>query len=385
MIDKSGQLLAAFSFIAFVLLIPPFVFHWRNKNIPACSLIFWLCFSNLSGFINALIWSGDNFHEVTQGKGYCDVVVRVTSGAPTGKLACTMTLMFNLYMIIDAKHARFLDPHSTRRVFINVAMCWLLPIFVMATSLLVQNSRYYIVRYRGCTASFSLTWLTQLLVNVWPLVFTFGAAVFAVLTVWIFWHKRRDASDILKCTNSGLDLKLFARLLVFSFLIIFVFAPFNIHNFVQNIHTLGIHRFSLAEVHSETWGEIWPIDPGFTSMGSRIIDMVLSACTFVLFGLGKDLLKMYQDALAAIGIRRSQTMLEPLGMGSPLSSKEATRQDTAATVVNPHWEKFGTDEVERSPTLNESGSLDEESMASSNDALDSDCIHFTFAVSNKQN
>lgn len=303
MIDTSGQVIAAFSLIAFFLLIPPFFYHCRNKNIPACSLIFWLCYGNLTGFINAIIWSGENFAEVTEAKGYCDVTSRIGTASTSGVLCSIAALIFNLYMIIAAKNHLFLAKGSRRRLCTNLAMCWLTPVMIMGTSYIVQSERYVILRYLGCAAVFSLSYVTLLLVSMWVFIWSAVAFVFALLTVITYLKKRHDISDILRCTNSGLNLRRFARLLIFGLLIMFVMAPYSIVRLVSDIRTYGLSGFSWSEIHNANWNDIYAYDLGFWSrMTSRVIQIVLSVITFLLFGMGTDALDMYRTFFCACGI-----------------------------------------------------------------------------------
>lgn len=304
MIDTTGKLIAAFSFIAFAINIPPFCYHFGRKNIPACSLMFWLSFNTLTSFINALIWSGENFAEVSNAPGYCDLTVRIFSGSSAGKICTIACLMLNLFMIIDASNHKFLDPKSKRRVLINLAMCWLTPIIIMGTSLIVQNSRYVIVRYRGCIAPYGYSYVTLLLVTIWPLVWSIVALVFAALTIWTFFQKRRDVKDLLRCTNSGLTLRRFSRLLIFSLLIMFITCPFAIYVFASDMNTYEMTTFSWPETHDQYWGHIFKLDFGTKLLSSRIIDIVLSVISFLLFGLGTDALEMYRKFLVRLGLKK---------------------------------------------------------------------------------
>jgi len=327
MIEKTGQLIAAFSFLAFVLNIPPSCYHIGKGNIPASSLILWLSYNNLTSFINALIWSGNDFYSSPNAPGYCDLTVRISTGSSTGKICCLACLIMNLYFIIDAKHNKFLDSGSKRRTYINLAICWLTPVCIMGTSLVVQSSRYVIVKYRGCVAPYSITYASVLLVTMWILIWSFVATVFATLTVWTYLRKRRDIKDILKCTNSGLNIRRFARLLIFSLLIMFVLCPFAIFNFVNDVREYGISSFSFSETHNELWNHIYKLEFGNYGLSSRIVDIVLSVITFMLFGMGTDAIEMYRKALIRIGFTSlRKTAPDVIAMSSEFKeSRHSTR------------------------------------------------------------
>ncbi|QEO22986.1 hypothetical_protein [Candidozyma auris] len=330
--NGEGSCIAAFSFLAFVLLIPPFAYHRKQGNIPACSLIFWLCYENLVSFVNAIIWSSEDFDTATTAPGYCDLTVRITSGASSGKLASIATVMFNLYMIIRAENHKFLEPKSKRRLITNIAMCWATSLFVMSTSIIVQATRYVIFRYRGCLAAYAYSYLTLILVQIWNLIWSAIALVFALLTLITYVKKRRDIGDILRCTGSGLNNRRFARLVIFSLLIIFVLVPFAVYNFVNAADTFGVASFNLSKVHNEYWSTIYTFDYGTSQLASPIINICLAAVTFLLFGLGTDALSMYRRFLHFLGFKRFSKFADEHPMISPeFTESKCMSRETALT------------------------------------------------------
>ena len=71
-----------------------------------------------------------------------------------------------------------------------------------------------------------------------------------------FFRKRKDVKDILLCTNSGLNIKRFARLLIFSFLIVFAMVPLSLYYFVSQAEVLK-NPFHWDQVHNEEWNVIY--------------------------------------------------------------------------------------------------------------------------------
>lgn len=329
--NTKGTLIAAFSFLAFIWLLPAMVFHWKNRNIPACSLILWLIFSNLTGFINALIWSGENFSSAFDGVGYCDVLVRLNSGMSSGKLASIACLIFNLYMIIAAETPQFLMGGSKIRIITNLLMCWFTPILVMGLSYIVQANRYVVVRYRGCAMLVAPTWLSIVLINLWSLLWAIIALLFAVLVLYSYFKKRRDILDILRCTNSGLNLKRFARLLIFSLLIVLVLTPFVIHNLVSDIPLYKM-PFRWSEVHNSDWGVKYAMEGSDSQLTPQITDICLSALTFLLFGLGSDAIGMYKSAFAKVGLLKP-SQIEKAAFNEDRHSLRQTADSKGTAVV----------------------------------------------------
>lgn len=328
--DSTGHALAAFSFIALILLLPPFLYHARNKNIPACSLIFWLCFRNLITFINAIIWSQEDFYTVSNGKGYCDVVVRIDSGGSAGELSAITCLIFNLYMIMSTKSHKFIDNNSTRKIILNIFMCWTLPIIIMGTSVAVQTNRYVMLRYHGCALEYDNSYWYIFLVSMWPPAAAVVGLIFAVLTAAIIFQKRRDIKDIVRCSNSGLNIRRFARLLIFSLLIIFVMTPFAFFNFITSVNDLRAHDAGWTIERSPEWSKIVAYDAPKSGLATNIIGICLSICTFMLFGLGSDALTLYTDIIAMFGFKNlKRKNSEEFTISSSFTT---TKQNTRATL-----------------------------------------------------
>lgn len=299
--NNFGNTLAALSFISFVLLVPAFAWHCRCKNIPASSLIFWLMFDNLVNFINACIWSGDNFSEVYGGQGYCDVVLKIGSGSSSGKVACISGLAMNLYFVLAAKNVALIDNRSKKKLAANIIICWFQPIFIMATNYIIQVVRYSITRYRGCINVYDESIATIMLYSVWPLVWSVVGLIFAFMTTFQYFKIRNDVKDILRCTNTGLDIKRFARLLIFSFLVICACFPLAVIYFVSDVRNTSMN-FSFAAVHSEGWSTITYWDFGTLFTYTSWITIGLSVITFLLFGIGSDALELYKHFLYKIGV-----------------------------------------------------------------------------------
>ena len=109
-----------------------------------------------------------------------------------------------------------------------------------------------------------------------------------------FFRKRKDVKDILLCTNSGLNIKRFARLLIFSFLIVFAMIPLSLYYFVSQAEVLK-NPFHWDQVHNEEWNVIYFYDFGFFTFYDRLVNCILSVLAFIIFGLGSDALDMYKS------------------------------------------------------------------------------------------
>ena len=113
---KGAAGMGSFLIISFCLLIPPFLWHIRSRNLPATILIFWLMYVDLTGFISTMIWSGDNFDEAWDGQVYCDIVGKLDAGSSVGKCCAIACVIMNLYFVLCAKHPTLLEQGSWKNL-----------------------------------------------------------------------------------------------------------------------------------------------------------------------------------------------------------------------------------------------------------------------------
>ncbi|ODV81424.1 fungal pheromone STE3G-protein-coupled receptor, partial [Suhomyces tanzawaensis NRRL Y-17324] len=286
---------AIFALFAIILLIPPLVWHSKYRNIPVICLISWFIFFNLKTLINLCIWSGENYQEVWNGVGYCDVMVKLEAATSSGTTSAIAALSLNMYMILRAKNPIFIDEDSKKKNIINLLICVVTPIFVMVTNYFIQSFRYDILRYGGCTPIYipNIS-LTIPLLTIWSLLWSLVAIIFSGLALHKFFQKRREVSNILKCTNSNLDFKKFARLLAFNCLVVVALSIMAIYYFISAIRLPG-ESGEYRDMRDRS--KIHYQDTGFSMMGDRIAIIGLSFITFLILGLGSEALEMYKRLL----------------------------------------------------------------------------------------
>lgn len=284
--------------LAVVSLLPPLAWHSHTKNIPAVVLITWLLIMNITCIVNAGVWGGRDFMTRWDGKGWCDLVIKLQVGANIG-ISCAVTnIVYNLHTILKADNV-LPTLNSWKRIATDLSISLLCPIAVMGFSYLLQVFRYGIARYNGCQNLLSPTWITTVLYTMWMLIWSSIGTVYAFLVLVVFYRKRKDVRDILYCTNSGLNLTRFARLLIFCFLIILVMFPFSIYTFVQDLMQVSGH-YSFKDSHDSTmWFTIIKFDPG-KPIYNIWLYVLMSLLVFLIFGLGKDALTMYANFMRRI-------------------------------------------------------------------------------------
>lgn len=301
-----SQAIIGLSVIAFLVLLPPLAWHSYTRNTPAIILIVWLLLMDLKAIVDASVWGGADFRDKWLGHGWCDIMTKLQVGANVGVSCAVANIAFNLLRILKA-NKEIPDNRSWKKIRVDLAISLVFPIIIMSVIYVVQVFRYGIFRYNGCQAMLSPTWLTTILYTLWMLVWSLIGFIYASLLLFVFYRKRQDVRDILHCTNSGLNISRFARLLVFCMLIILVMFPFSIYSFVSDLkHVNASYRhYSFSETHnSGIWNVILRFDPG-KPLYSVWLYILMSYLVFLIFGLGADALHMYANFLRTIGLGKA--------------------------------------------------------------------------------
>ncbi|SGZ41763.1 uncharacterized protein HGUI_03964 [Hanseniaspora guilliermondii] len=295
--------LQGLSILAIIAIIPPFFWHIKTKNIQALTLLTWLFLYNLKIFVDATVWSKDIIDLMTgwDGKGWCDVMIYIEIGSYVAVPCCVCRLAYELTTIIKAENI-LPDKSKISYVFKELFICNALSFLCMLMSYFIQINRYGLTTYNGCQPFLSTTWVTILLYSIWPFIVSTLGTFFSFRLLYIFYKKRRDAKDILHCTDSGLTLSRFSRFIFFCMLIILIMFPVSIYNFI-NTCTKVKGRYSYHRYHENgAWWEIPKIgtDRAFYSVW---IYMAMAYCSFFIFGTSQDALTMYLDLLKKLGLR----------------------------------------------------------------------------------
>ncbi|KAH3679273.1 hypothetical protein WICMUC_001097 [Wickerhamomyces mucosus] len=289
----------AISSLAIITLIPPLVWHAKAFNISAIVLVCWLLIMDIKIFIDAIIWGGDNFNTTYDGRGYCDVMVKLQVGANVGVLTSLAGIMINLYKILKANRP-LPGNRSKEKIIMDLLINFTTPVLVMALNYLVQTARYSIFKYAGCQVSSSLSWVTIITYTLWLLIWSVINVILAILIIYTFFKKRKDVNDILKCTNSGLTLTRFAKLLIFCCIIILVMFPLSFYISLSDIGNVGPYNYK--KIHNKI---LWNLILYYKANSPYFLVWIylgMSFAAFIFFGLGSDATELYLSILPYIGL-----------------------------------------------------------------------------------
>jgi len=136
-----------FAFLAAVLVIIPFPWHWRARNVATMALMFWLCIVNIIFGVNAIVWAGNVNNPIPV---WCDIstwsfvsftksilnalqtATKIAVGASYALPLATLCICKHLEMVSSSRKVSYDLKDRKRRMIFESVMCFLVPVIFMA-------------------------------------------------------------------------------------------------------------------------------------------------------------------------------------------------------------------------------------------------------------
>ena len=299
----SATLLPVLATIACILCLPILVSHIRSKNLATSVLISWIVLENIFNLINPLLWPTNDFANAWNGAGLCDVESKLRLAASIGYVGALVCIYRHLAVILNTEQIVLVPSPAQRRrrIAIEMALCFGFPVYIMIAGYIVQSGRYYILAIAGCVPMLDSSWLSVVLVLIWPGVMWVVAAGYCSIIIHRLIKYRRQVSGILSSPHSRYNQSQFIRLFAMATALIVIFFPVALYIFVLNLSFPGMRRtYSWSRVHN--WTPVY-----FTrSYGGETFDCWVEVATgyvvFISFGFGRDALLTYRRVLHNLGL-----------------------------------------------------------------------------------
>ncbi|KIW75911.1 hypothetical protein Z517_10656 [Fonsecaea pedrosoi CBS 271.37] len=299
--DLSSMIVVPLALLAIFAAIPPIVVQLRAKNLAASILLVGITILNVQNVVNAVIWSSDNPEDWWDGKILCDIEVKLYIGISQAAAGAIASMFRQISIILDPDRMTATpcpqDLRTTRTI--ELLLCILLPILVMAGHYLVQRERYWLRTVAGCVPSYDNNWVAPFVSYGWPMVVCVIGSIYCVISVVRFLRHRKQVSALLSHTP-GATASRFFRLFALAFALLAMHCPLAIFAFVQNVR-VPMHMYSWSYIHPSDWSEriiLQPDpDPKAASQAftfDRWAQVVTAYISFVCFGLGQDAIGMYK-------------------------------------------------------------------------------------------
>ncbi|OQO04646.1 hypothetical protein B0A48_09568 [Cryoendolithus antarcticus] len=295
-------LLSVSALLISLLIIPPMLWHARNRNIGATSLIAWILILNIQIVVNALIWRNDNTDSWFSGAGLCDIEVKIQVASGVGFPSSAACVLRALAGVMDTERTSLGNTRAQKKRGYAIDLLWCVgfPALQMLFHYIVQPSRYYVWGISGCVPSVSNSWVTDLLIIAPPVAWVLVCAVYAVLILIRLHRYRRNFSTLL--ANSNTNTSRFLRLFVLCIFWLLISLP--LHAFILYTQAYIPHEpYSWSALHSaENWSKVGITPSGGTARYIVYIWLGSGVAVFMFFGWGRDAAKMYRQGLVALGL-----------------------------------------------------------------------------------
>lgn len=276
----------------------------RQVNIPILWTSGWLLYLNVISITYASIWHGPNFAAGFNGLVFCDIFSRVQFFASISVVCGVTATVRNLCLIISPKGPPLYFQTAWKKNVVDLAICVVFPVIQTPLMYLVQSQRFVVVETMGCLSLVSNNWLVVIIYFMWFVIWSAVAAVYALFTCYYVYRRKKDFSDILSCTGSGLTTSQFGKLLLFGALIICGQLPVSMYLVIQrcNPKRLDTSAYSFSRVHAH-YGDVNFIMSGWDRVTfiDRWMYTSFSFVAFFVFGLGRDARLAYTKILYLLG------------------------------------------------------------------------------------
>ncbi|GIZ48159.1 hypothetical protein CKM354_001123200 [Cercospora kikuchii] len=349
LIHSRAIVFSAFSLLIALLICPPLTWHFKNRNIGATVLVACALYANLQSFVNAIIWSHDDVSSWYTGEGLCDVEVKLQVVLQNALPAAISCILRALAKVMDTERSSWGITRAQRRrgYAIDLLCCVGIPLLQMPFHWIVQPFRYYVFGITGCYASLSISWPMVVLILMPPLLWTLLDVYYSVLILYRLMKYRLQFRSIL--ANNQTTRSRFLRLYALCALCTLAYFPLHVYTFYATIGNDGLGPFSWNDVHHPTaysWDAVVMVPSDGNILWDRYIWLAGGIVIFMIFGFGKDAVRMYRDVLLACGFGKIWPSLKE---GSPRASP-ATTMSSVGSKARMFFSKNRKDSMSTSPT-----------------------------------
>ncbi|KAG9005593.1 a-factor receptor [Tulasnella sp. 427] len=284
-IDPTYPTFPVFAALGMVFISLPAYWHFKSRNVGTILFITWTFLGNLNGFVNSIAWAG-NTH--TPPWFWCDLstalIVAINVAIPTS----TLLITHRLYSISTIRQVTISKAESLRSKYIELAVGLGIPILGVILHVIVQGHRFDIYENFGCYPATYVTPVTVPTVYLPPILINLVSCVYAALAIRAFLKQRKQFSQILASSNSGLSVSRYFRLMALASTEICFSLPTSVWLLALNVSSGFFPWISWEDTHFN-FNRFEVVPWGFWETNHRAYILVnlsrytLPACSFFFF------------------------------------------------------------------------------------------------------
>ncbi|KAF8601912.1 fungal pheromone STE3G-protein-coupled receptor [Ceratobasidium sp. AG-I] len=240
------------------LVLLPLPWHWKARNTGTLLYIGWTVVGNLVFLANTIVWHGQIRYDPAP--VWCDISTKLVIGGSVGITAASLCINRRLYNIATIKNVAMTRSSRRREIIIDLLLGIALPVLVMALHYVVQGHRYDIIEDVGCWPATYNTLLAVPMILMWPIIIGIASFVYAGLSIRAFLETRRQFSQVLSNSHSGINISRYFRLMALSSTEMLFSLPFSIYLLVNNLKNPQYPWISWEDTHQQFSKVVfWPM------------------------------------------------------------------------------------------------------------------------------
>jgi len=331
MSTTANEVVSAFSFISFVLILIPLPWHFQSWNTGTCLFMLWGSLACMNTFINSVIW---NKNVMDVAPVWCDISTRITLATNIGIPVASLCINRRLYHISSLKSARITEAEKRRGVFVDLAIGLGLPLFLLPLTYITQARRYDIAEQVGCLPAIYNSFLAYMFIWCPPLVIGIISAFYCGSTIRSF-NKRRTQFKA-SLSNNNVNSGRYFRLMGLASLDLFCTIPIASYIIVQATQNGGYQPWISWKVTHAGFDQpiqipaiVWRNDPTARANLelSRGLNIACALVFFLFFGFAEEARKNYLSVYSSVAKRvgystgsMSSGATSTLGSKTPMTS-----------------------------------------------------------------
>nr|AEY62480.1 pheromone receptor a1 [Anthracocystis walkeri] len=291
-----------FALLSFFLVLMPFAWHIRSRNVGTIALSVWLILGNLDNFVNSMVW----WNSIADlAPGFCEISVRLKHVMFIAIPASNLVIARKLESIASTRQVRATAADHKRSIIIDLLICVGIPFVYGSLMIINQSNRYAIIEEAGCWTMLVSSWVFVLLVAAPVVIVSLCSAIYSVLAFRWFWIRRRQFQAVLASSASTINRSRYVRLLLLTAVDMLIFFPIYVGTVGKEIReAIVIPYGSWSSVHSgfshihQYPASLVMMDPSFKRylILSRLVCPISGIIFFAMFGLGQEVRQGYRQA-----------------------------------------------------------------------------------------
>ncbi|CAE6388469.1 unnamed protein product [Rhizoctonia solani] len=247
--DPAFPVFCALSLVLLLLVLPT---HVKSRNSGTLLFIGWTFILTLILFVNSLVWAGNLSNPAPV---WCDIAAKIFVGANSGIPAASLCISRRLYQILHPKYAQSDSKTKRRTLMIDLATGLGVPALAMVLHTVVQGHRYDIIEDVGCYPTTYATLLAVPMVYMWPIALGLISLTYSTLTACELINRRRQFSNTLSASRSGLTTSQYFRLMALAATDMFFSLPLSVFILITTLRLRQNPWISWADTH-QNFGRI---------------------------------------------------------------------------------------------------------------------------------